>query len=129
MMKKIILLLIIFICISEVKAYDVTSEFYYDDEKVAGMWITREKDSVVMSGLPFFLKRKSDDAVVYCLEPFSMLKQEDGYKGYYENNSYFNLFFIFISHSCESYLSERNSWNFFIFILSTTNHIFHCFPL
>ena len=36
-MKKIILLLIIFICISEVKAYDVTSEFYYDDEKVAGM--------------------------------------------------------------------------------------------
>ena len=90
-MKKIILLLIIFICISEVKAYDVTSEFYYDDEKVAGMWITREKDSVVMSGLPFFLKRKSDDAVVYCLEPFSMLKQEDGYKGYYENNSYFNL--------------------------------------
>lgn len=90
-MRKIILLLICFLCAFEVNALELSSEFYYDDEKVSGMWITREKDSVVMSGLPFFLKRKSDDAIVYCLEPFSLLKQEEGYKGYYENNSYFNI--------------------------------------
>lgn len=90
-MRKVILLLILLFGILEVNAYDISSEFYYDEEKVTGMWITREKDSVVMSGLPFFLKRKGDDAIVYCLEPFSLIKQEEGYQGYYEKNSYFNI--------------------------------------
>ena len=90
-MRKIILLLILLFGILEVNAYDISSEFYYDEEKVTGMWITREKDSVIMSGLPFFLKRKGDDAIVYCLEPFSLIKQEEGYKGYYNKNSYFNI--------------------------------------
>ena len=91
-MKKILLLLFVFIFgISNINAYDVISQFYYDEEKVAGMWVTREKGDVRMSGLPFLLKRKSDDAIVYCLEPFVMIKQETGYEGYYDNNSYFNL--------------------------------------
>lgn len=91
-MKKLLLLLFIFLFgISNAYAYDVSSSFYYDDDKVVGMWITREKESIVMSGLPFFLKRKGDDKVVYCLEPFVMLKQEEGYEGYYQLNSYFNL--------------------------------------
>lgn len=91
-MKKILLLLFIFIIgVYEVRAYDISSSFYYDDEKVAGMWVTREKENIKMSGLPFFLKRKGDDKIVYCLEPFVMLKQETGYEGYYEINSYFNL--------------------------------------
>lgn len=91
-MKRILLLLFIFLFgIHGVHAYDISSSFYYDDEKVVGMWVTREKDSVVMSGLPFFLKRRSDDAIVYCLEPFVMLKKGEGYEGYYQPNSYFNL--------------------------------------
>ena len=91
-MKKILLLLFVFLYgICNVYSYDIASSFYYDDEKVSGMWITREKNSIVMSGLPFVLKRKEDNAIVYCLEPFVMLKQEEGYQGYYENNSYFKL--------------------------------------
>lgn len=91
-MRKVLLLLFLFVMgIYQVSAYDITSSFYYNDEKVSGMWITREKDSVLMSGLPFFLKRKGDDKIVYCLEPFVMLNQEEGYEGYYSANSYFNL--------------------------------------
>ena len=91
-MKRILLLLLICLfCLNEVQAYDVESSFYYDDEKVVGMWITKEKGTVLMSGLPFFLKRQEDNHFVYCLEPFVMIKQEVGYEGYYELNSLFSV--------------------------------------
>lgn len=88
-MKKIILLLLSFLFIENINAFDITDSFYYNDEKVENMWITRVKDNDIMSGNPYLLKRKSDNAFVYCLQPFVSLKQGENYNGYYTLNNDF----------------------------------------
>jgi hypothetical protein len=88
-MKKIILLLLSFLFIENIKAYDLTESFYYNDEKVENMWITKVNEKETLSGLPFLLKRKSDNDFVYCLQPFVMLKQEENYHGYFDINEKF----------------------------------------
>lgn len=89
-MKRIILLLLGLLLLENVKAYDLAESFYYDEEKVENVWITRVKDDNIMSGNPYLLKRKSDNAFVYCMQPFAVLKKEDNYKGYYSINELFD---------------------------------------
>lgn len=90
-MKKIILLLLSFFIMGKVEAYDLIEAFYYNDEKVENMWITKVKGNEIASGVPFILKRVSDDAYVYCLQPFSLLKMEENYQGYYDIVDKFSL--------------------------------------
>lgn len=90
-MKKIILLLLSFFIMENVRAYDLIESFYYNDEKVENMWITKVKGDVIASGVPFILKRVSDNAYVYCLQPFVLLKTEENYHGYYDIVDKFSL--------------------------------------
>ena len=88
-MKKIILLLF-FLCFmfyGEVRA----TYFYYDDEKVEGMFITRSDGETTKSGNPYILKRRDNDKFVYCLEPLKMLDQENSYLEYDYNDSIFGI--------------------------------------
>ncbi len=90
-MKKILFLLFLLCFIGKVNAVDVNDSFYYDDERVSDMWITREKGDNSASGNPYILKRVSDNKYVYCLEPFAMLSKYENYEGFYSNNEKFNL--------------------------------------
>ena len=78
-MKKIIFMVIItLMCITGVSAKE-NEYFYYNEEKVEDMWITRITNSFSRSANPYFVKRKSDNAYVYCIEPFSMVQANDPY--------------------------------------------------
>lgn len=79
-MKKIIFLISLFlITLSNVYAYDITEEFYYD-EKIPNMYITKIKGNNERNGATFLLHR-SDSKIVYCIDPFT--REIDGtYYGY-----------------------------------------------
>ena len=50
------------------------NSFYYDDEKVSDMWITKINDEKTTSANPYILKRVSDNSYVYCLEAFVLMQ-------------------------------------------------------
>ncbi len=73
-MRKIILFLLLMLIGTNVYASGDT--FFYDSEKVSDMWITKEKGDVKRSAHPYKLKRRRDNAYIYCLEPFVLLKKD-----------------------------------------------------
>ena len=78
-MKKIIFMIFISImCITGVSAKE--EYFYYNEEKVEDMWITRSNSTFTRSANPYIVKRKSDNAYVYCVEPFNMVDSNTPYK-------------------------------------------------
>lgn len=66
-------------------------QFYYTEEKVEEMWITRIEGDTVKSSNPYVLRRKSDNSFVYCLQPFVLLNQKDDYTAYYTNQKILNI--------------------------------------
>lgn len=88
-MKKIILLFFLF-CFVLYEKVDATF-FYYDEEKVEGMFITRSDGVTTKSGNPYILKRRDDNQFVYCLEPLKMLDQVGEYLEFSYNDSILGL--------------------------------------
>ena len=72
MIKKIFFsLLLMLVCIPVFAINE--SYFYYDEERVEDMWITKIEGDKKQSTHPYFLKRKSDNTYVYCIELFEPL--------------------------------------------------------
>ena len=79
-MRKIFMLLFLLIIMgTKVKSYDLIDTFYYDT-KVSDMYITKVKGDVKKNGAPFLLHKSNGD-LVYCIEPF-LYMAEDNYEGY-----------------------------------------------
>lgn len=77
-MKKIFFIIGMFLFINNVSA---TSDniFYYNDEKVYGMYIKRDNGNQSVIAIPRILKKRSDNSYIYCLEPFVYLKNDTPY--------------------------------------------------
>lgn len=72
MIKKIFFsMLLMLVCIPVFAANE--AYFYYDSERVEEMWITKISGEKKQSTHPYFLKRKSDNTYVYCIELFEPL--------------------------------------------------------
>jgi len=72
MIKKIFFsLLLMLVCIPVFALNE--ANFYYDSERVEEMWITKISGDKKQSNHPYFLKRKSDNTYVYCIELFEPL--------------------------------------------------------
>lgn len=77
MMKKIILcIMLMLVCLP---VYAKEESFYYDNERVEEMWITKVNSEETRSAHPYVIKRRSDNAYVYCLEPFKLLQNNVKY--------------------------------------------------
>lgn len=90
-MKKLFLLLLLFIGTIPVYAYDITDRMYYDSEEVSGMFVTKEREGNISSITPSVLKRRSDGAYVYCIQSFMAIDMNANYEGYYELNEKFSI--------------------------------------
>lgn len=87
-MKKIIFIfLLLFIFMTNSKAL---TESFSLGEKVPNMIIESHKNGDTHNGKIFIITRK-DGQYVYCLNPFKKLNTVNSYKGYYYNDSRFNL--------------------------------------
>lgn len=84
MKKFLIILMMSIIGVINIKAYDTTDTFYYQ-EKVPNMYITKVKGDIAKNGAPFLLHKSNGD-LVYCIEPFLYLDNGTyyGYNGYDE---------------------------------------------
>ncbi len=77
MMKKIILcIMLMLVCLP---VYAKEESFYYDNERVEEMWITKVNSEETRSAHPYLIKRRSDNSYVYCLEPFVLLQNDVKY--------------------------------------------------
>ncbi len=90
-MKKLLLMLYLFLFLMESVFAKADVRFYFDDEVVEEMWITRVTKERTISDHPYILKRKSDNTYVYCLEPVTYLNQTEDYTPYFENEKKLNL--------------------------------------
>lgn len=76
-MKKIILcIMLMLVCLP---VYAKEESFYYDNERVEEMWITKVNSEETRSAHPYVIKRRSDNTYVYCLEPFVLLQNDVKY--------------------------------------------------
>ena len=82
MKKYFLFIILMLLCITNVYANE---KFYYNEEKVSDMWITRDNGNFKRSANPYIVKRKSDNSYVYCVEPFS---QVDSSSNYIVDNDY-----------------------------------------
>lgn len=89
-MKKLLFIFLFLFFMENVYANQEV-QFYYTDERIEEMWITRIEGNTIKSSNPYVLRRKSDNSYVYCLEPFVLLNQKEDYKAYYENNKILNI--------------------------------------
>ena len=80
-MKKIIFFLMSFLCI--VSSVNATTEKFYGGELIPGMFIRKiDEDGNITDKQGSFIRRVSDDAFSYCLEPFVGLIQGYDYQEY-----------------------------------------------
>lgn len=89
-MKKLLFIFLFLFFMENVYA-NKEVQFYYTNERIEEMWITRIDGNTIKSSNPYVLRRKSDNSYVYCLEPFVLLNQKEDYKVYYQNNSLLNV--------------------------------------
>lgn len=76
-MRKIILcIMLMLVCLP---VYAKEESFYYDNERVEEMWITKVNSKETRSAHPYLIKRRSDNSYVYCLEPFVLLQNDVKY--------------------------------------------------
>lgn len=90
-MKKLLFLFFIFLLMIEPVFANDNVRFYNTTEKVDGMWITRIDGEDADYNSPFILRRKSDSAYVYCLQPIVVLNQTEDYIPYNTNKDVFNI--------------------------------------
>ena len=89
-MKKLLFIFLFLFLMENVYAKDDV-QFYYTEEKVEEMWITRVEGDTIKSSNPYILRRKSDNSFVYCLQPFVLLNQKEDYTAYYTNQKILNI--------------------------------------
>lgn len=89
-MKKLLFIFLFLFLIENVYANDAV-QFYYTEEKIEGMWITRIDKNTTKSSNPYVLRRKNDNSYVYCLQPFILLNQKEDYTAYYNNHKLLNI--------------------------------------
>lgn len=89
-MKKLLFMFLFLFLMESVSAND-SVQFYYTEEKVDEMWITRIEGNTIKSSNPYVLRRKSDNSYVYCLQPFVLLNQKEDYTAYYQNHKILNI--------------------------------------
>lgn len=88
-MKKILFFIILlFISISKVSAYDLLETFYYDT-KLPNMYVTKIKDGKLKNTATFLLHKSNSD-YVYCIDPFTS-EISGTYEGYIGYNPVFGL--------------------------------------
>lgn len=84
-MKKIILLLTI-LCVSIVvttKVYAKTySDKFYGAEVIENIYYAKEKNGKIDYRKAIFKRRRDDNKIVYCLEPFMDMAEDTNYVGY-----------------------------------------------
>ncbi len=78
-MKKIFLSIILMLICIPVYASD-NERFFANSERVEEMWVTKKSSTEYESFNPYFLKRKSDNTYVYCIEPFAPITDKVEYK-------------------------------------------------
>lgn len=76
-MRKIILCIMLMLVWLPVYAKE--ESFYYDNERIEEMWITKVNSKETRSAHPYLIKRRSDNSYVYCLEPFVLLQNDVKY--------------------------------------------------
>ena len=88
-MKKILFFIILlFISISKVSAYDLLETFYYDT-KLPNMYVTKIKDGKLKNTATFLLHKSNSD-YVYCIDTFTS-EISGTYEGYIGYNPVFGL--------------------------------------
>ena len=85
-MKKIIFMIMLMLITIPVYAKD--NSFYYDNDKVEDMWITKINSEKSLSVNPYILKRISDNKYVYCLQAFLMMQKGVEYTLDYDYTKY-----------------------------------------
>ena len=82
-MKKLLFILVLFLlCITGVNA---SSNSFYSDEWIDGAYINKVKSGMIYYQKYRFVRRKSDNSVAYCLEPFKSIIENEEYKSYTED--------------------------------------------
>ena len=91
-MKKIILLLIlVFMLVSNVDAASKVDQFYNAGTGAPSTWITRTNGIRTLSSNPYVLRRIRDDRHVYCIEPVVLVSLHTNYNGYFNLENKFNI--------------------------------------
>ena len=86
-MKKIILsIMLMLICIPVFATEN--ERFFANSERVEEMWVTKKSATEYESFNPYFLKRKSDNTYVYCIEPFAPITDKVEYTLDYDYTKY-----------------------------------------
>lgn len=80
-MKKILLMLLLFFGLVSVNAatYDDT---FYSGDWIPNIYINKVKSGVIHYRQARFIRKKSDNGIAYCIEPFEDMKYDDKYKSY-----------------------------------------------
>ena len=82
-MKKLLLMLVLFLlCIVNVNA--LTDKFYME-EWIDNIYLKKVNSKIISYEKARFMKKKSDGALVYCIEPFKYMSEEEKYNGYTED--------------------------------------------
>ena len=85
-MKKILFIILFLLLATNVYA-DTKSETFYSGDWIPGVYINKVKSGVIHYRQARFIKKKSDDKIAYCIEPFEDMKTSGSYTGY--DNDYF----------------------------------------
>lgn len=84
-MKKLLLsLMLFFISITGVYASNYDDAFY-GGEKVKDIYIKKVNKTKTQAKQIQFIRKKSDDGIGYCTEPFKIMKYNETYKSYTDN--------------------------------------------
>ena len=84
-MKKLLLaLMLFFVSITGVYASNYDDAFY-GAEKIKDIYIKKVSKDKTQAKQPQFIRKKSDDGIGYCTEPFEVMKYNENYKSYSEN--------------------------------------------
>lgn len=78
-MKKILLLIIFLTTFCLYNDVSALEEQIYEGEKIENMWIKKVKGEKVEYHQAAFIRRKSDNNYIYCIEPWSVIKENENY--------------------------------------------------
>lgn len=86
-MKKIIIFLTLILIITSIKnvAAKTYSDKFYISDVIDGIYYAKEKDGKVEYRKAKFKRRREDNKIVYCIEPFLEILEDKNYPGYDEN--------------------------------------------
>ena len=84
-MKKLLFVLILFLlCITSVNA---SNNSFYSDKWIDDAYINKVKSGMIYYQKYRFVRRKSDNSIAYCLEPFKSIIENEEYKSYADDHA------------------------------------------